>query len=152
MISYTSASDKGSVQHTVCLGSGTQLVPMFCKQFADKDICRIYYLWCTNVLPCSPDTSSFCSTLSIDTTIPSIFNQILDLKDVWKTVAKVLRAWSFCRDNVRCEHLDVPITTETTWTCQIPLNRYTCTVTGDVETNSPSCFNLEICCTAGRQT
>lgn len=52
------------------------------------------YLWCANVFSRPLHAPGFRPSLSIDTHVPGILNEILDLEDGGKCASKVIRAFS----------------------------------------------------------
>lgn len=69
-------------------------------------------LWCPNVLSCAFDASSFCPPRAVDPHIPSLFNPVLEVEDRGYTIGEVLMAWTLGFRNIRDQHLDIAIATE----------------------------------------
>ena len=70
------------------------------------------YLGRANVFPGPPDPPSLKTALRIDPLVPCALNPLLDLKDGRNVVAKGLMAFELGMDDVRGDHLDVPVAAE----------------------------------------
>jgi hypothetical protein len=71
------------------------------------------YLWSANVLPGPPNTTCLKPALGIDPLIPSRFDPLLDLEYGWNGVVEGFVALGLSVNDVRRQHLDVPIAAET---------------------------------------
>lgn len=76
---------------------------------------RVAYLWGANVFPGISDTASLNATNAVDSLVPGRLDKVLQLQNAWGTPRKLFMALSSGALDVRNEHLNIPVSAESTF-------------------------------------